>query len=122
MLETPEPWRLTWARQFRQTTAGTEPRKHLGSVASISPAASTAALRLLPARNGDPAPPVQVAGRRRLGETLHNWRNEIGWRWHFTRNNSITGGLHTKMEVINRRIFGFRNFNNHRMRVKVLSA
>ena len=57
-----------------------------------------------------------------LGETLHNWRNEIGLMWRFTRNNSMTEGFHTKMELINRQAYGFRNFNNYRMRVKILCA
>jgi len=29
-------------------------------------------------------------------------------------------GFHTKMEMISRRAFGFRNFENYRLRVKVL--
>lgn len=57
-----------------------------------------------------------------LGETLYTWRNEIGLMWRFTRNNSMTEGFHTKMELINRQAYGFRNFNNYRMRVKVLCA
>jgi transposase len=57
-----------------------------------------------------------------LGETLYNWRNEIALMWRFTRNNSMTEGFHTKMELINRQAYGFRNFNNYRMRVKVLCA
>ncbi len=57
-----------------------------------------------------------------LGETLYNWRNEIGLMWRFTRNNSMTEGFHTKMELINRQAYGFRNFKNYRMRVKVLCA
>ena len=57
-----------------------------------------------------------------LGETLYTWRNEIGLMWRFTRNNSMTEGFHTKMELINRQAYGFRNFKNYRMRVKVLCA
>ena len=30
----------------------------------------------------------------------------------FSRSNGITEGFHTKMEMISRRAFGFRNFNN----------
>ena len=29
--------------------------------------------------------------------------------WRFTRNNGITEGFHTVMELINRQAFGFRN-------------
>ena len=55
-----------------------------------------------------------------LGDTLHSWRNEIAAMWRFTRNNGITEGFHTKMEMISRQAFGFRNFENYRKRVKVL--
>lgn len=55
-----------------------------------------------------------------LGETLYSWRNEIAAMWRFTRNNGITEGFHTKMEMISRQAFGFRNFENYRRRVKVL--
>ncbi|MBZ5604537.1 MAG: transposase [Acidobacteriia bacterium] len=39
-----------------------------------------------------------------------------------SRNNAITEGFHTKMEVLQRRAYGFRNFQNYRMRVKVLCS
>lgn len=56
---------------------------------------------------------------RTLGNTLSEWREEIVRMWRFTKTNSITEGLHTKMEMISRRAFGFRNFENYRLRVKV---
>jgi hypothetical protein len=31
-------------------------------------------------------------------------------------------GFHTKMEMISRRAFGFRNFDNYRLRVRVMCA
>ncbi len=52
-----------------------------------------------------------------LGNTLHSWREEIACMWRFTRNNGITEGFHTKMEVLQRQAYGFRNFNNYRLRV-----
>lgn len=55
-----------------------------------------------------------------LGETLFSWRKEIMTMWRFTRNNGITEGLHNKMEVISRQAYGFRNFQNYRLRTKVL--
>src|SRR5579862_1775890 len=55
-----------------------------------------------------------------LGKTLHAWREEIATMWRFTRNNGITEGFHTKMELLQRQAYGFRNFNNYRLRVKVL--
>jgi transposase len=57
-----------------------------------------------------------------LGNTLHSWRDEIATMWRFTRNNGITEGFHTKMEVLQRQAYGFRNFNNYRLRVKVLCS
>ena len=59
-------------------------------------------------------------GLVQLGETLHSWSTEIATMWRFTRNNGITEGFHNKMELINRQAFGFRNFQNYRLRVKVL--
>jgi len=55
-----------------------------------------------------------------LGDTLHAWREEIAAMWRFTRNNGITEGFHNKMELISRQAYGFRNFENYRLRVKVL--
>ncbi len=61
-----------------------------------------------------------IDAMKTLGETLHAWKNEIGRMWRFSKTNSITEGLHNKMEMISRRAFGFRNFNNYRMRVLAL--
>jgi transposase len=55
-----------------------------------------------------------------LGKTLRSWSEEVARMWRFTKTNSITEGLHTKMEMITRRAFGFRNFNNYRLRVIAL--
>jgi transposase len=55
-----------------------------------------------------------------LGQTLYAWREEIVCMWRFSRNNGITEGFHNKMELINRQAYGFRNFENYRLRVKVL--
>ena len=57
---------------------------------------------------------------RSLGKTLDSWKEEIARMWRFTKTNSITEGLHTKMEMINRRAYGFRNFENYKLRVIVL--
>jgi len=61
-----------------------------------------------------------IEALRTLGETLSSWREEIGRMWRFSKTNSITEGLHNKMEMISRRAFGFRNFENYRMRVLAL--
>lgn len=55
-----------------------------------------------------------------LGETLESWNEEIARMWRFTKTNSITEGFHNKMETINRRAYGFKNFENYRLRVRVL--
>jgi transposase len=57
-----------------------------------------------------------------LGNTLYSWREEIATMWRFTRNNGITEGFHTKMEVLQRQAYGFRTFNNYRLRVKVMCS
>ncbi len=40
--------------------------------------------------------------------------------WRFTKSNGITEGFHRKMKLIQRRAYGFRNFENSRTRVRVL--
>jgi transposase len=55
-----------------------------------------------------------------LGQTLASWAAEIAAMWRFTRNNGITEGFHTKMEVLQRQAYGFRNFQNYRLRVRVM--
>lgn len=57
-----------------------------------------------------------------LGETLTSWAQEIAMMWRFTRNNGITEGFHTKMEVLQRQAYGFRNFKNYRLRVRVMCS
>ena len=57
-----------------------------------------------------------------LGDTLHAWAEEIASMWRFSRNNGITEGFHNKMETISRVACGFRNFENYRLRVKVLCS
>jgi len=58
----------------------------------------------------------------RLGKTLYKWREEIARMWRFTKSNGITEGFHRKMKLIQRRAYGFRNFENYRLRVKVLCS
>ena len=57
-----------------------------------------------------------------LGQTLTSWATEIAMMWRFTRNNGITEGFHTKMEVLQRQAYGFRNFSNYRLRVKIMCS
>lgn len=55
-----------------------------------------------------------------LANTLLSWLEPIVRMWRFSKSNGITEGFHNKMEMISRRAFGFRNFNNYRMRVLTL--
>ncbi|MET3870268.1 ISL3 family transposase [Puniceicoccus vermicola] len=52
-----------------------------------------------------------------LAKTLQQWIEPIATMWRFTKNNAITEGFHRKMKLIQRRAFGFRNFENYRLRV-----
>jgi transposase len=52
-----------------------------------------------------------------LAKTLSEWTEEIVRMWRFTRNNGITEGFHRKMKLIQRRAYGFRSFQNYRLRV-----
>jgi transposase len=58
----------------------------------------------------------------RLGKTLYQWREEVVRMWRFRKNNGITEGFHRKMKLIQRRAYGFRNFENYRLRVRVLCS
>jgi transposase len=55
-----------------------------------------------------------------LAKTLYRWREEIVRMWRFVKSNGITEGFHRKMKLIQRRAYGFRNFENYRLRVRVL--
>ena len=57
-----------------------------------------------------------------LGKTLSSWSEEVACMWRFTKNNGITEGFHNKMETITRNAYGFRNFENYRLRVRVMCA
>ena len=62
---------------------------------------------------------ISFKAMRKLGKTLDNWKKEIGRMLRFSKTNSITEGLHNKMEMLSRRAFGFRNFENYRLKVRV---
>jgi len=53
-----------------------------------------------------------------LGDTLENWSEEIVRMWRFSKTNSITEGLHRRMDEIQNRAYGMHNFGNFRIRVK----
>jgi transposase len=54
---------------------------------------------------------------RRLARTLTAWLEPIVMMWRSNKSNGPTEGFHNKMEMMSRRAFGFRNFENYRMRV-----
>ncbi len=55
-----------------------------------------------------------------LAATLASWLEPIVRMWRLTKFNGITEGFHTKMEMLSHRAYGFRNFENYRMRVLAL--
>lgn len=59
---------------------------------------------------------------KKLGKTIENWSEEIGRMFRFTRSNGITEGFHRKMKLIQRRAYGFRNFENYRLRIRILCS
>ena len=56
---------------------------------------------------------------RALAKTLTIWMEPIIAMWRFSKTNGITEGFHNKMEMMSRRAYGFRNFENYRLRVLV---
>ena len=54
---------------------------------------------------------------RTLAHTLTSWLEPIVRMWRTSKSNGITEGFHTKMEMMSRRAYGFRNFENYRLRV-----
>ncbi len=54
---------------------------------------------------------------RTLAKTLTRWLEPIVAMWRFSKSNGITEGFHNKMEMMSRRAYGFRNFENYRLRV-----
>ena len=47
-----------------------------------------------------------------LGKTFDKWKDEIACMWRFSKSNGITEGFHRKMKLIQRRAYGFRNFES----------
>ena len=56
----------------------------------------------------------------KLAETISKWFAPIIRMWRFTKNNGITEGFHRKMKLIQRMAYGYKNFENYRLRVLVL--
>lgn len=60
---------------------------------------------------------LQDSPLRILAKTLKSWMAPILAMWRFSKTNGITEGFHNKMEMMSRRAYGFRNFENYRLRV-----
>ncbi len=60
---------------------------------------------------------LETSPLRGLAKTLTSWLEAIVGMWRFSKSNGITEGFHTKMEMMSRRAYGFRNFENYRLRV-----
>jgi len=60
---------------------------------------------------------LKASPLRSLANTLISWLEAIVGMWRFSKTNGITEGFHTKMEMMSRRAYGFRNFENYRLRV-----
>ena len=54
-----------------------------------------------------------------IGVTISKWFLPIIRMWRYRKNNGITEGFHRKMKLIQRRTYGYRNFENYRVRVLV---
>ncbi len=63
---------------------------------------------------------ISFSEMQTLGKTLYRWREEVILMFRFSKNNGITEGFHRKMKLIQRRAYGFRNFENYRLRVRIL--
>ncbi|MCC8148514.1 transposase, partial [Akkermansia sp.] len=59
------------------------------------------------------------AEMKKIGGTIRKWFAPIIRMWRFVQNNGITEGFHRKMKLIQRRAYGYRNFENYRLRVLV---
>ncbi|MEY4244273.1 MAG: hypothetical protein RLZZ245_1858 [Verrucomicrobiota bacterium] len=59
----------------------------------------------------------QAAPWQMLANTLEDWVEPIACMWRLACNNGITEGFHRKMKLVQRRTYGFRNFENYRLRV-----
>jgi len=55
-----------------------------------------------------------------LGKSLMRWLNPVARMFRYYRSNGIVEGFHRKMKLIQRRAYGFRNFENYRLRVRVM--
>ena len=60
---------------------------------------------------------LQASPLHRLAKSLTSWLEPVTAMWRFSKSNGVTEGFHNKMEMMSRRAYGFRNFENYRLRV-----
>ena len=60
---------------------------------------------------------LRASPLKSLARPLTSWLEPIVAMWRFTKSNGITDGVHNKIEMISRRAYWFRNFENYRLRV-----
>jgi transposase len=65
---------------------------------------------------------LQDSPLRSLVRTLKSWMAPILAMWRFSKTNGITEGFHNKMEMMSRRAYGFRNFENYRLRLFIING
>ncbi len=94
-------------------------KQHLMRFILLKTVKAKRAKRLLP-RFLELIQQLENSPARSLAETIRSWLVPIVRMWRFSKSNGITEGFHTKMEMISRRAFGFRNFETYRMRVLAL--
>ena len=56
---------------------------------------------------------------KKLGRTIRQWFEPIIRMWRFSKSNGITEVFHRKMKLIQHRAYGYRNFQNYRLRVLI---
>ena len=59
---------------------------------------------------------LKLSPLRTLANTLSSWMEPIIAMWRFSKSNGITEGFHNKMKIMSRQAYGFRNFENYRLR------
>lgn len=60
---------------------------------------------------------MKVSLLKGLAKTLTSWLEPILSMWRYERSNGMTEGFHNKMEMLSKRSYGLRNFENYRLRL-----
>jgi len=116
------PRRSASSKSFQCSTRAAAYRRRIRSLCAVEKHCTRKQCEQLVARFLRAVHQPRQAGLVQLGQTLAASSEEIVAMWRFTRNNGITKDFHNKMELINRQAYGFRNFQNYRLRLKVLCS